>query len=42
MNDKTKQLITLIYKKLKSHKEPNIKISKKEVEELISYFIYSN
>ena len=42
MNHKTKELINLIFKRLKNYKDSNLKITRKEVEEFVSYLIYNN
>ena len=42
INEKTNELINLIFKKLKDYKNLKIKVSRKEVEELVSYLKRNN
>ena len=42
MNEKTQELITLIYKKLKYNKTVKLKINRNEVEEFVISLIKNN
>ena len=42
MNDKTQELISLIYKKLKYNKAEKLKINRNEVEEFVRSLIKNN
>ena len=42
INDRTDELINLIFKKLKDYKKIKIKVSKKDVDDLVSHLKKNN